>query len=439
MSNYRYTLSNYHAIKNADIVINGITVLAGENGCGKSTLSRWLYYLINGSNRFDEFIYDDLLKKIRGILRKPDRVRRDLLYRKDEEKISSYSRVLNSKVMQGDIEGLYIESLNLVDSFWHELEDYMSGIEERNRMRILGYFSIPTKNADSWNTYMSDYCRQLNDEIVDLYNEAMKAMKERPVDLLWEYISDFLAEEERFDIPASIQLYENETPLFLEEDFNVPYALHRAIYIDTPMALAMDMPDLKHWDELSDMMIFAEENEMPVQGKSVLARIKRSMGGQILVDEDVFKDKELHYHRTDGLDIKLEYTATGIKSFAYLQRLLENGYLNEESLLLIDEPEAHLHPQWIVEFARLLVLLHKQVGLKIMVASHNPDMVSAIQSIARKEGVLEDTCFYQAEKDSEGSMQYVYKNLGSEIGDIFKSFNIAISRIQDYGANSLSE
>ena len=122
-----------------------------------------------------------------------------------------------------------------------------------------------------------------------------------------------------------------------------------------------------------------------------------------------------------------------------MQRLLENGYLNEESLLLIDKHEAHLHPQWIVEFARLLVLLHKQVGLKIIVASHNPDMVSAIQSIARKEGVLQNTCFYQAERASEDSMQYVYKNLGSDISEIFKSFNIAISRIQDYGSTGLSE
>ena len=78
----------------------------------------------------------------------------------------------------------------------------------------------------------------------------------------------------------------------------------------------------------------------------------RSINGKISVDKGWFKNDELHYHRTDGLDITLASTATGIKSFAYLQRLLENGYLNEESLLLIDEPEAHLHPQWIVEFAR---------------------------------------------------------------------------------------
>ena len=77
------------------------------------------------------------------------------------------------------------------------------------------------------------------------------------------------------------------------------------------------------------------------------------------MDKGWFKNDELHYHRTDGLDITLASTATGIKSFAYLQRLLENGYLNEESLLLIDEPEAHLHPQWIVEFARLLTAKKK--------------------------------------------------------------------------------
>ena len=55
MSKYRYSLHNYHAIEHADIVIDGITVLAGENGCGKSTLSRWLYYTINGATEFDVF------------------------------------------------------------------------------------------------------------------------------------------------------------------------------------------------------------------------------------------------------------------------------------------------------------------------------------------------------------------------------------------------
>ena len=125
-----------------------------------------------------------------------------------------------------------------------------------------------------------------------------------------------------------------------------------------------------------------------------------------------------------------------MKTFTYLQRLLQNGFLDDNTLLLIDEPEAHLHPQWIVEYARLLVLINKKLGVKIMIASHNPDMVAAIRSIAEKEGVLENTHFYLAEKNAE-SRRYVYNDLGQEIDEIFRSFNIALDRIKLYGSDSI--
>lgn len=47
MSKYRFNISNYHAIENADILVDGITVLAGPNGSGKSTISKWLYYMVD--------------------------------------------------------------------------------------------------------------------------------------------------------------------------------------------------------------------------------------------------------------------------------------------------------------------------------------------------------------------------------------------------------
>lgn len=439
MSSYRYTLSDYHAIKEADIVINGITVLAGENGCGKSTLSRWLYYLINGFNRFDEFVYDEFLEEIKLNLFKPDRVRRDIINSDDGRGIIHYSRMLGNKEGFYDLEYLFNKSQEIIGVFQQDLVSYVDSYEPKNKNRVLMYLSIPLGDVDNWKVYVDEYCDKLRMDIEKAYMKAKEDLIKHPIVSLEKYIGESLAEEENSQIPVSIQLYEDQTPLLTERDFSTTYLLRRAIYIDTPMSLAVYMPDLNHWEELRKYMMTPEGGNMPLQGKTILTRIGRSITGKVSADKDALQNEELRYHRADGLNIKLEYTATGIKSFAYLQRLLENGYLNEETLLLIDEPEAHLHPQWIVEFARLLVLLHKQVGLKIMIASHNPDMVSAIQSIARKEGVLDNTCFYQAEKASEDSMQYVYKNLGSDISEIFKSFNIAISRIQDYGSTSLSE
>ena len=45
MSKYRFNISDYHAIENADILVDGITVLAGPNGSGKSNIVdavRWV-------------------------------------------------------------------------------------------------------------------------------------------------------------------------------------------------------------------------------------------------------------------------------------------------------------------------------------------------------------------------------------------------------------
>lgn len=55
--------------------------------------------------------------------------------------------------------------------------------------------------------------------------------------------------------------------------------------------------------------------------------------------------------------------ATGVKSFAILQLLIKNGSLSDKTLLIMDEPESHLHPQWTVKYARLIVLLDKEVGI----------------------------------------------------------------------------
>ena len=73
MSKYTFKLSNYHAIENAEITLDGITVLSGENGSGKSTISRWLYYLIRGTNDYEYFVDRESFNEIRPLV---DSIRR---------------------------------------------------------------------------------------------------------------------------------------------------------------------------------------------------------------------------------------------------------------------------------------------------------------------------------------------------------------------------
>jgi predicted ATPase len=104
-------------------------------------------------------------------------------------------------------------------------------------------------------------------------------------------------------------------------------------------------------------------------------------------------------------------------------------------MLIVDEPEVHLHPRWIVEYARVLVLIQKYLHTTILIASHNPDMISAIKYISEKESISDSLAFYIAEEiDSDGFGKYKFKNLGTDIEEIFSSFNIALDRINLYGA-----
>ena len=119
--------------------------------------------------------------------------------------------------------------------------------------------------------------------------------------------------------------------------------------------------------------------------------------------------------------------------------LLKNGFMSGNTFLIIDEPEVHLHPQWVVEYARLIVLLNKYLGVKFLVASHNPDMVSAIKYISVKEQVSNVLNFYLAEPADSNEESYRYRNLGLDINPIFESFNIALDRINLYGVSDDEE
>jgi hypothetical protein len=76
--------------------------------------------------------------------------------------------------------------------------------------------------------------------------------------------------------------------------------------------------------------------------------------------------------------------------------------------------------------------MNKTIGTKIFIASHNPDMVSALKFISEKQQTEGNLNFYLAEKNTD--FNYNYKSLGVDIEPIFESFNIAIDRINQYGS-----
>ena len=64
----KLVLKNIGKVQNATVEINGITVIAGENDTGKSTVGKALFSVFNGFYNIDKEIISEREKSIEGQL-----------------------------------------------------------------------------------------------------------------------------------------------------------------------------------------------------------------------------------------------------------------------------------------------------------------------------------------------------------------------------------
>ena len=100
-----------------------------------------------------------------------------------------------------------------------------------------------------------------------------------------------------------------------------------------------------------------------------------------------------------------ENLSAGLKSFVLIKILLERGILKEKDILILDEPEIHLHPEWQLLYAELIVLLEKKFDLSIIVTTHSRDFLEAIELYVKKYG-MENRCNYYLSKLKEGLAEF---------------------------------
>lgn len=443
-------IKNYKAVKNATISIDSITVLSGVNASGKSSIAHLFHTITNIDATYHLWVRKSLYNKISNLVSELYSFlkRTENLQLNEAPPLGEATNEATNDIddsLDDFLDNSFVTNFsnNLFkrpfEDTIEELENYIKEMKEHqespNYMRALKFFvrALSRRDRDITENNFKDIILK---KLHDLKIENQKLLKSRDYKVfnsLPREILRYLTEDGEVELKeGDFTIYHTQkekTSVTLQKSSNLQeiFGLTRSIYIESPWT-SIPTKNTNETLEFNDKHLYLSPEKKDMSCENSLFNV---LNGSI-DSEEYISGIKWQYNRDGGLPpIDLEDCATGIKSLAILNILYQHAYLDEKTLLIIDEPEAHLHPQWIVEYARILVLLVKNLHVRLLLTSHDPDMISALQRITEVEHV-DGINFYLAERSNNDPYMFNYRHLGKDIEPIFDAFNVAIDNIDTY-------
>ena len=478
-------IKDFYSINIALIEINKINVIGGVNGSGKSTASKILYSFLcaNSKKRKDIIlqIFVNEVKKVKEFFFEYidlDSLPDFSIHDSSDEIINKYNELL--KIAEEYDNSLDKRKKALYDSISLNYDEIIKLSKEMGCAE-----KIPNLSSLINNETRFDFVIERNDNIPQTVKDKLSELE----DLLLKYdyidIADnFYSKLTLYTNPLMNSMFAEDSPensykimykIFSKEYFKIgsgdfdffiktpnsqevinnPYDyyfkegfIENVFYIDNVSIL-----DLKYADSMTHMMdlfnnLSGSNNEIQNEkSKVILDKIMELIKGsyerpylfkseiEIPKDEsdfefDEFLSKYFGHKNSNEKHKKLTTpvfnTASGIKQIGVVQLLLMNNKLVENSYLIIDEPEVNLHPEWQIKFAEILVLLVKELDIKLYLNSHSPMFIEAISLYSEYYDLLEDTNFYLTEKQENDKFNFIKidpKDMGAVYENLTKPYD----------------
>ena len=429
----KITLKNVGYIKDADINLNGLNVIAGPNGTGKSTVGKTVYTIIKSISNSEKIVYENrkmlaesmcrtLFYSIQNNLRPSDTKSRNhdvsiLLERFNANFAETLVGMLKTNNYV-EAQRIIISQISLIDTFL-TLDEKSKLSAKKSLNDLKDVFTYISEQEEIKSSLEFMYAQMFRSQVNNLGTHATsEVVLDNNGDKLLEYKISNNANVLPFSERLSIKINENLKQRILPE----------VTFIETPLVLqvanGVNIP--YYWKDLLDKLkVNLQKTQNPLC-KSVYEDLSELLKGELVY----LTDKQDFFFVPDNTDNNLYVgnMASGEKMFGILQKMARYGMLSSDHMLIFDEPENHLHPEWQVKLAELLVTLLGN-DVSVLLTTHSSTLISALQDFAYSKKLESKVNFYFADPNN-GTIDNVDKFAEKE-DIIFKSFYNARKSLPD--------
>lgn len=431
-------LRNIGIIKKADISIDGITVIGGENNTGKSTISKSLFLAFNGLHNLDEQVFLEKRSSVCSIIQGyfnnalpdcyinisdeeslEDVIRFPTKYIDDRRKLYS---ALKSMIVLNDY------SLSDVDDNEEkDIDDMNNGFPSEQEFSETLDKIINILNVDKdtvirkivWQAAKSEFNGQITNVDSDEDGYIGIVIKGKECGICFDGSDDDRVKK----INDIISISENAVY------FDDPYLIDR-LYSAYRFRRRLSGYSYNHQEILSNSLISRGRGTL-IEGiiaDNTLQTIEQILNGVIPGRFGVGENRKYTYQEKGKKAVNISNLSSGMKTYLLIKVLLQNGAIRQNGTMILDEPEVHLHPEWQIKLAQIVVLLHQEFGVHILLNTHSPYFLEAVEKYSMKYGAINKCRFYLAE-NVDGEVKFL--EVTGHTDSIYKKLAEPFQKLED--------
>lgn len=333
-----------------------VTLFVGKNNSGKSYLSQ----LIRGV--FDHINYREMQKYI-DIDLIPKNFNGEFILKLDKKLLQKMSKIFTTYMIKHKVNYIFKKEMEVDFSILLDMEEVKIN-SFKKYMNLQKTYKIDVKPIDevSWKIY--------TEKIED--NIDLKDLNR----VIFNMLMDSLIPNQTTFLP-SIRLF---LPSFYKYIFSMEKNFKDSMFdnfdkINEKNRLFYAPSYTESIDELIKKLIF--NLDRPTQDNKYLNILSNIIEGKISVDKaEEISMADISYHHKSGTKIPMYLSSSMVNQLAILYLYFKYWYKNENSFLLLDEPEMNLHPSKKIEVIELL--LNFASDNKLLIATHSSIVTNSI-------------------------------------------------------------